>query len=131
MTKKTQTPATTRPEKNLPDKKQGVFCSTSALLAALTLLSASLRVANVALAEQSGDQTNAGSDTARAKLAENNAKKGSGDLCSTVKFKFTTTTKDKVDTYNTYKQPHPPQPAPINKPTLVAPTPPAITIKQK
>ncbi len=79
-----------KPQRTRPDKKL-LASPTPALLAALTLLSVSLRVTEgAAPAGDPGATPNA--NTAGVKLAASN------------KFKFTTTTKDKVDTYLDYSR---------------------------
>ena len=90
MFKRTQGSATTRTD------KKWLTSSTSALAAALTVLSTSLRVTQGAPVPDSNPGAKSSANSLKENVANNNNK---GNLSSTVKFKFTTTTKDKVDTY--------------------------------
>lgn len=82
MSKEVQKSQRARPDKKL------LASPTPALLAALTLLSVSLRVTEGAAPAGDPSATpNAGANTAGVKLASSN------------KIKFTTTTKDKTETY--------------------------------
>jgi hypothetical protein len=90
MSKRTQGSATTTAD------KKWLTSSASALAAALTVLTASLRVTQGAPVPDVNPGAKSPADPLRENIADNNNK---GHLSSSVKFKFTTTTKDKVDTY--------------------------------
>jgi hypothetical protein len=75
--------------------KKWLTSSASALAAALTVLTASLRITQGVPGPDVNPGAKSPADPLRGNVADNNNK---GHL-SSVKFKFTTTTKDKVDTY--------------------------------
>lgn len=100
MAKKVQEPTRT-----LPDKKVKAS-PTPALLTALALLSVSLRVTDGNPADDVSATPNTAPEARDVKMAaahKTNATNNSGvankATATSVKFKFTTTTKDKVDTF--------------------------------
>ena len=100
MSKEIQKPTRTRPEKKVKASP------TPAVLTALALLSVSLRVTDGTPAKDLSATPNAGADAGGVKLAAaqktnatNNTSATNKATARSVKFKYTTTTKDKVDTF--------------------------------
>ncbi len=90
MSKRNQGSATTKIE------GKRLTSSASALAAALTVLTASLRVTQGAPVPDVNPEAKSPADPLRVKVADD---KNKGNSSNSVRFRFTTTTKDKVESY--------------------------------